>query len=276
VLQASTFTNDGVDLPEIKIGQIYNHDYLDGKKQFHIPDFQKIASEISSKSALQISIEMNDKESVRLLLEETSLSPLDITTDKQETLIHLCCKAGVDIEILELVLIHVKRHLMEEIVKVKEFLALKDSNGVTAYDYCKAKKRSDLAVVLEEFVDSSKSVLNISYTRVEDVSFDSKFSSELSVKLNPKAQYSKVKTIWKVDKGMAKQIRPLEVTPFMWIDSEEGLQTFVEETKREEILAVDLEYHNFEKHTSAICLIQISSMAKDYVIDALVARPWVT
>ncbi len=32
-----------------------------------------------------------------------------------------------------------------------------------AYDYCKLKKRSDLAVVLEEFVDTSKSVLDIGF-----------------------------------------------------------------------------------------------------------------
>jgi dimeric dUTPase (all-alpha-NTP-PPase superfamily) len=36
-----------------------------------------------------------------------------------------------------------------------------------AYDYCKHKKRSDLAVVLEEFVDTSKSVLEIGYEYIK-------------------------------------------------------------------------------------------------------------
>jgi dimeric dUTPase (all-alpha-NTP-PPase superfamily) len=40
-----------------------------------------------------------------------------------------------------------------------------------AYDYCKLKKRSDLAVVLEEFVDTSKSVLDIGFSYVEDFDF---------------------------------------------------------------------------------------------------------
>jgi dimeric dUTPase (all-alpha-NTP-PPase superfamily) len=40
-----------------------------------------------------------------------------------------------------------------------------------AYDFCKLKKRSDLAVVLEEFVDTSKSVLEIGFTYLEGFDF---------------------------------------------------------------------------------------------------------
>jgi len=40
-----------------------------------------------------------------------------------------------------------------------------------AYDYCKMRKRADLAVVLEEFVDTSKSVLDLSYNYVEGFDF---------------------------------------------------------------------------------------------------------
>lgn len=45
--------------------------------------------------------------------------------------------------------------------KVKAFLNLVDDSGMKAYDYCWAKKRSDMAVVLEEFIDSTKSILEI-------------------------------------------------------------------------------------------------------------------
>jgi len=40
-----------------------------------------------------------------------------------------------------------------------------------AYDFCKLKKRSDLAVVLEEFVDTSKSVLDIGFKHIEGFDF---------------------------------------------------------------------------------------------------------
>jgi len=47
---------------------------------------------------------------------------------------------------------------------------MKDSHGMKAYDYCKLKKRSDLAVVLEEFVDTSNQSLNW----IEYLNFDFK------------------------------------------------------------------------------------------------------
>lgn len=49
---------------------------------------------------------------------------------------------------------------------MKEFLDLRDKSGLKAYDYCKIKKRTDLAVVLGEFVDTSKSVVEIQYELV--------------------------------------------------------------------------------------------------------------
>lgn len=36
-----------------------------------------------------------------------------------------------------------------------------------AYDYCSIRKRTDLAVALEEFVDTSKSILDIKFEYVD-------------------------------------------------------------------------------------------------------------
>ena len=46
---------------------------------------------------------------------------------------------------------------------VKKYLEQRDAAQMKAYDFCKLKKRSDLAVVLEEFVDTSKSILDLSF-----------------------------------------------------------------------------------------------------------------
>lgn len=55
---------------------------------------------------------------------------------------------------------------------MKEFLEIRDSSSeMKAYDYCKAKKRSDLAVVLEEFVDTTKSVIEIEFSYIEGFDF---------------------------------------------------------------------------------------------------------
>ena len=52
---------------------------------------------------------------------------------------------------------------IKNIDEVKEFLDVRDKTGLKAYDYCKIRKRTDLAVVLGEFVDTSKAVVDISY-----------------------------------------------------------------------------------------------------------------
>ena len=53
-----------------------------------------------------------------------------------------------------------------------------------AYDFCKMKKRSDLAVILEEFVDTSKSILDIGFSYLDGFDFKAQckslFQSEIS------------------------------------------------------------------------------------------------
>jgi hypothetical protein len=127
-----------------------------------------------------------------LLLEETNIDVSDLT-HKEETAVILACKHNVKIEILESLL--VSHRTLWPIERVKEFLDLKDISGLRAFDYCKYKKRSDLAVVLEEFVDTTKSVLDITFTYVEghDIKTQAKtlFASEMDTirKLDSTKQY---------------------------------------------------------------------------------------
>lgn len=85
-------------------------------------------------------------------------------TKNDETCVILACKNGVCIEILESLLVGLRS--VKPIDEVKEFLQIKDKSTMKAYDYCKIRKRTDLAVVLGEFVDTSKSVIDISYELV--------------------------------------------------------------------------------------------------------------
>ena len=95
-------------------------------------------------------------------MEETNIDVLE-TTSKNETSVILACKNAVKIEILESLLVSLRN--IWHIDKVKEFLELRDSSEM------KAKKRSDLAVVLEEFVDTTKSVLEIEFSYIEGFEF---------------------------------------------------------------------------------------------------------
>jgi hypothetical protein len=106
---------------------------------------------------------------VRLLIEETNIDPTLCTVPKNETPVILACKYAVTIEILESLLVSLRNFWPLE--QVKEYLERRDSQEIKAYDFCKLKKRSDLAVVLEEFVDTSKSVLEIGFTYLEGFDF---------------------------------------------------------------------------------------------------------
>ena len=38
------------------------------------------------------------------------------------------------------------------------------------------------------------------------------------------------------------------------------------------MIAVDLEYHCIERHASILCLVQLSTVDKDYIFDSLILR----
>jgi hypothetical protein len=181
----------------------------------------------------------NSFECVRLLLEETNIDATE-KTSKDETSVLLACKNGVNIEILESLLVSLRT--IWPIEKVKEFLELKDSSEMRAYDYCKLKKRSDLAVVLAEFVDTSKSILDIGFSYIEGFDFKAQaksiFSREFDIisKLDTKNQYNPLVEPFlrknmkiRLDKCVGKQMKPLQYTPFTWIDTPEGLASAAEE-----------------------------------------------
>ena len=53
----------------------------------------------------------------------------------------------------------------------------------------------------------------------------------------------------------------------MYVDTEDKLQTMIKELSAEPIIGVDVEHHNYRTYLGITCLIQISSVAKDYLVD---------
>jgi hypothetical protein len=165
------------------------------------------------------------------MLEETNIDPTLCTVQKNETPVILACKYAVSIEILESLLVSLRN--MWPLEQVKEYLERKDSQEMKAFDFCKLKKRSDLAVVLAEFVDTTKSVLDIGFSYVEGFDFKAEcktlFSKELHYvqkQLEVKTQYHPIiepfiknNLKMRIDKCVGKQMKPLQYTPFLWVDS---------------------------------------------------------
>ena len=56
-------------------------------------------------------------------------------------------------------------------------------------------------------------------------------------------------------------------TTMMYVDSKEKLQEMVSELQKEVMSGVDVEQHNCKSYLSITCLIQISTVTKDYLVD---------
>jgi len=61
-------------------------------------------------------------------------------------------------------------------------------------------------------------------------------------------------------------------TPFAWIETQEGLNSLIEDLAGVTELAIDLEHHDYRSFSGFLCLMQISTRSKDYVIDTLLLR----
>ena len=46
-------------------------------------------------------------------------------------------------------------------------------------------------------------------------------------------------------------------TPLIVVDTEEGMKSLVDELKKEQSIAVDLEHHNFRSYQGFTCLLQV-------------------
>ena len=90
-------------------------------------------------------------------------------------------------------------------------------------------------------------------------------------------EYLTEKKEFRFEKNMKKQVRAISGTPFEWLDTEEALCKAVEDIKTCLLdgcntLGVDLEYHEVERKAVMLCLIQMSTCDKDYIVDSLVLR----
>lgn len=61
-------------------------------------------------------------------------------------------------------------------------------------------------------------------------------------------------------------------TSATFVDTEQGVQEMLEELKAAKEIAVDLEHHDYRSYYGIVCLMQISTRNKDWIVDTL--KPW--
>ncbi|KXL43744.1 MAG: hypothetical protein FE78DRAFT_81504 [Acidomyces sp. 'richmondensis'] len=66
--------------------------------------------------------------------------------------------------------------------------------------------------------------------------------------------------------------RPFDATAATFVDTEESMYEMLEELKQASEIAVDLEHHDQRSYIGIVCLMQISTRDKDWIIDTL--KPW--
>eukprot|EP01040_Poterioochromonas_malhamensis_P002464 gene2464-2620_t len=79
---------------------------------------------------------------------------------------------------------------------------------------------------------------------------------------------------WLLSKPSPSQSNPFPDPnrPFLFVSTPAALDQLIEEVKLEKIIALDLEHHSFRSFQGLTCLIQLSTSAKDYIIDPLELR----
>jgi len=65
---------------------------------------------------------------------------------------------------------------------------------------------------------------------------------------------------------------PFDASTATLVDTEEGMYDMLEELKQVTEIAVDLEHHDQRSYVGIVCLMQISTRDKDWIIDTL--KPW--
>ena len=66
--------------------------------------------------------------------------------------------------------------------------------------------------------------------------------------------------------------KSFEDTPFKWVETPADLSGMLDELRVAKEIAVDLEYHSYRSFTGFVCLMQISTRERDWVVDTLSLR----
>ncbi|KAL0578562.1 exosome nuclease subunit [Marasmius crinis-equi] len=66
--------------------------------------------------------------------------------------------------------------------------------------------------------------------------------------------------------------QPFDSTTFKWVSTSAELNSMVDELRRAQEIAVDLEHHSYRSYAGFLCLMQISTREQDWIIDLLALR----
>lgn len=66
--------------------------------------------------------------------------------------------------------------------------------------------------------------------------------------------------------------RPLGETPLHLVETKEQLVEMLDKLRAEQLIAIDLEHHDYRTYQGITCLMQVSSRMEDFIVDTLLLR----
>jgi len=99
--------------------------------------------------------------------------------------------------------------------------------------------------------------------KMGDVGFANPYEDEINEYHYPPAVHTKADPIAYTD---------LDDTEAIFVEDEEALDNMIKELKTANEIAIDLEHHDQHSYAGIVCLMQISTRDKDWIIDTL--KPW--
>ncbi|OJD26568.1 hypothetical protein ACJ73_02058 [Blastomyces percursus] len=72
--------------------------------------------------------------------------------------------------------------------------------------------------------------------------------------------------------SVPRESEPFETTTATFVDTLEGVHSMLSELKQVTEIAIDLEHHDAHSYHGLVCLMQISTREKDWIVDTL--KPW--
>ena len=66
--------------------------------------------------------------------------------------------------------------------------------------------------------------------------------------------------------------KSFEETPFTWVRTPEDVSELLDHLRNAQEIAIDLEYHSYRSYYGFVCLMQISTRTRDWIVDTLAVR----
>ena len=202
---------------------------------------------------LRLSIKQSNLELSKSIIESDSALCLDIDSFSGNTALHIACISGLSDLIPKLI------SLVPDPIS---YITMPNAKELTPIILAQLHKHPYIAEMLKDMTIQSSSdkilsqVRGLEYEDNPDELTPHPFANEMPL------------GYW----HSQLPLRSISDTTCIWIDTIEGLLLMKQEIKGINSIGVDLEYHLFKKSKGCLCLIQISTGVKDYIIDALANR----